>query len=102
MKRFSSLVFLSLFLLQPINSQDLDTASISGVVRDQNGAAIPGALIDVTLSKNSARRNAITDSQGRYRLIQLEPGTYTVQVNSSGFASQELKAVTIVSGQTFQ
>jgi hypothetical protein len=102
MKRISSLVFLSLLTIQPLNSQDLDTASISGIVQDQNGATIPGAVVDVTLSKTAARRNAITDSQRRYHLIQLEPGTYTVQVNSNGFATQELKEVTIVAGQNLR
>jgi hypothetical protein len=102
MKRLTSLVFLSLCLLQSINSQDLDTASISGIVEDQNGAAIPGAVVDLTLSRSGSKRTAMTDSQGRYRLIQLEPGTYTLQVSANGFASQELKGVALVSSQTLQ
>jgi hypothetical protein len=102
MQRFTSLVFLSLFLFQPIYSQDLDTASISGVVQDQNGGAIPGAAIEVTLAKTGSRRRTTTDSQGLYRLIQLEPGTYTLQVNADGFASQELRDVSLVASQSLQ
>ncbi|HEY6806807.1 MAG TPA: TonB-dependent receptor [Pyrinomonadaceae bacterium] len=102
MKRFTSLVFLSLFAFQPINSQDLDTASISGVVQDQNGAAIRGAVVEATRSATGSKRNVLTDAEGRYRLIQLEPGSYTLQVNADGFSSQEVQDVKVISAQSVQ
>ena len=101
MKRLTSLVFLLLLIVQSTNSQDLDTASIQGVVRDQNGAAIPGAIVTATFLKTTATRNATTDDEGRYRLIQLEPGAYKLQINAGGFAPQEVIDVTIVAGQSF-
>ena len=102
MKRLTSLVFLFLLLTQAISSQDLDTASIKGLVQDQNEAAIPGAVVACTLLKTGAKRTAVADSEGRYRLIQLDPGPYSLQLSASGFASQELKDITVVAGQTIQ
>jgi hypothetical protein len=102
MKKLTSLVFLSLLSFHSINSQDLDTASISGVVQDQNGAAIPGAVVEATRSSTGLKRNVLTDAQGRYRLIQLEPGSYTLQINADGFAAQEVKDVNLISAQSVQ
>ena len=95
-------IFLFTFNLQLIQAQDLDTVTLSGRVMDQNGAVVPGAEVQVTLIKSDRKRTITTDSEGRYKLIQLEPGTYIVRVSFPGFAAQELTNVTTVSGQSLQ
>src|ERR1051325_8949354 len=85
-----------------VNAQDLDTVTISGRVMDQNGAVIPGAEIQATVVKTALKRTTITDAEGRYRLIQLEPGIYVVRISFRGFAAQELTNITTVSGQSLQ
>jgi hypothetical protein len=94
-------LFTLLSLLQ-IPAQDLDTATIKGLVQDQNGGVIPGAAVEVTLLKTHSKRNAITDAAGRYRVIQLEPGNYSVRIYSTGFAAFDLKDVSTIAGQTLQ
>ncbi|HEX6044852.1 MAG TPA: TonB-dependent receptor [Pyrinomonadaceae bacterium] len=76
--------------------QDLDTVKIYGKVVDQNGAAIVGAQIQ------ARTRSATTDDQGRYRLIQLEPGSYSIRVSAPGFAAQEFTQIRTTSGQSLQ
>jgi hypothetical protein len=99
----SRLTLLTIFLFTfNVNAQDLDTVTISGRVMDQNEAVISGAEVQVTLIKTDRKRTITTDGEGRYRLIQLEPGTYTVRVSFPGFAVQELTNVTTVSGQSLQ
>ena len=78
---------LFLFNCHYVHAQDLDTVSLSGRVMDQNGALIPGAEVEVTLSKMRLTRKTMTDAQGRYRLIQLEPGNYQIRVTPAGDAS---------------
>jgi Carboxypeptidase regulatory-like domain/TonB dependent receptor/TonB-dependent Receptor Plug Domain len=95
-------IFLFTFNLQLIQAQDLDTVTIAGRVMDQNGGVIPGAEVQVMLIKTDRKRTINTDSDGRYRLIQLEPGTYIVRVSFPGFAVQELTNITTVSGQSLQ
>lgn len=85
-----------------VHAQDLDTVTISGRVMDQNGAVLPRAEIQAKLSKTGLTRTTTSDGEGRYRLIQLEPGTYTLQISFPGFASQELTNITTVSSQTLQ
>ena len=95
-------ILLFTFNLQHVNAQDLDTVTISGRIMDQNGAVLPGAEIHATLIKTVLRRTTTTDAEGRYRLIQLEPGTYVVRFSFPGFAAQEFTNITTVSGQSLQ
>ena len=76
--------------------QDLDTVTIYGKVVDQNGAVIPGAAI------TARTRKTTTNDRGQYRLIQLEPGFYSIRVSASGFAAQEFTQIRTTSGQNLQ
>ena len=69
-------ILLFTFNFQPVHAQDLDTVTISGRVMDQNSAVLPGAEVQAKLIKTGQTRTTTTDAEGRYRLIQLEPGTY--------------------------
>ena len=64
------------------------SSSITGVVRDASGAAIPGVTVeaasDVLIEKV---RTAISDSNGQYRIVDLRAGTYTVTFTLQGFAT---------------
>ena len=61
-------------------------ASIAGVVRDTSGAVLPGVTIEasspVLIEKS---RTAVSDETGRYRIIALNQGTYTVTFTLAGF-----------------
>ncbi|HEV8187906.1 MAG TPA: TonB-dependent receptor [Pyrinomonadaceae bacterium] len=95
-------IFLFTFNFQNIHAQDLDTVTIAGRIMDQAGAVIPGAEIHARLIKTGLTRTTTSDYEGRYRLIQLEPGTYTIRVSVPGFAPQELIGIATVSGQNLQ
>ena len=95
-------IFLFTFNLQNIHAQDLDTVTIVGRVMDQSGAVIPGAEIQAKLIKTGLTRTTTSDAEGRYRLIQLEPGSYTIRVSVPGFAPQEMIGIATVSGQNLQ
>jgi hypothetical protein len=83
-------------------AQDLDNVTISGRVLDQNGAVIPGATVLAIFIKTGASRSTETNAQGRYRLIQLQPGSYTLRVSLAGFDQLEKKDLTTVAGQNVQ
>jgi Carboxypeptidase regulatory-like domain/TonB-dependent Receptor Plug Domain/TonB dependent receptor len=102
----SRLTLLSIFLFtvnfQIAKAQDLDTVVVFGRIADQNAAVILGAEVHVTLVKSGQRRTTTSNAEGRYRLIQLEPGTYRVRVSSPGFAPQEAENIATVSGQSIE
>src|SRR5215467_12584998 len=63
-------------------------ASISGTVKDASGGVLPGVTIeaasDVLIEKT---RTATTDGNGRYQLVDLRPGKYTVTFQLGGFGT---------------
>ncbi len=79
--------------------QDLDNVTIGGLVIDQNGSLIPGATVIAIMVKTGVSRTTNTDDEGHYRLIQLEPGGYTVRVSAAGFESLERENLVTVAGQ---
>lgn len=57
---------------------------ISGVVLDPAGEPVAGAHVAVN-SGSAARRETITDGNGRFDIALQPPGSYTVQVQAAGF-----------------
>src|SRR5262245_32999028 len=76
------------------------TSAIQGVVTDASGAAIPEAVVNVTNTASGVARQAITSSDGLYRVLNLGPGTYRVNVKVSGFTPAERPDVTLGITQT--
>lgn len=83
-------------------AQNLDNVIIEGRIVDQNGAVIPGASVTALLTRTGSRRTAGVDSNGGYRILQLEPGTYVLRASAEGFAVQDSEAIPAISGQTLQ
>src|SRR5260370_13054063 len=69
------------------------TATLSGTVVDQNGAAIPGASITVENTSVGLKRQATTTSEGYFTIPLLPPGTYSVRAEGQGFAPVDTKDV---------
>ena len=57
-------------------------ASLSGEVTDPSGASIPNASVAVTNSLTQAVHRTTTDPTGRYRVDELDPGTYTLEAEA--------------------
>src|SRR6516162_6195776 len=76
-------------------------ASVSGTVKDASGAVLPGVTIeaasDVLIEKV---RSATTDGNGRYQIIDLRPGTYTVSFTLTGFNTIRREGVTLAGTST--
>jgi hypothetical protein len=62
-----------------------NTGAIEGTVTDQTGAVISGAVVTVRNSENGIAGSAKADEQGVYLISDLEPGIYSVKVESKGF-----------------
>jgi len=69
--------------------------SISGVVTDQQGAAVSGARITATNAATGAARAAFTNQEGLYRIAGLPIGAYSVKVEQTGFQPQLIERVEV-------
>ncbi len=68
-------------------AQSTTTGAIGLVVTDQQGAVVPNATVTVRNVETNKEDTATTDSEGRARVVNLQPGTYSVTINSSGFGA---------------
>src|SRR5215475_2523486 len=59
--------------------------SIAGTVFDSTGGALPGVTVTVTNVDTRVSQNLVTDSRGFYEALYLNPGTYAVSAELSGF-----------------
>lgn len=83
-------------------AQDLDNVTFSGKVVDANNAPIVGASVTATLVTTGIERTVTTDGDGRYRIIELQPGLYKVTSSRTGFGTQEKTDLETVAGQNVQ
>jgi hypothetical protein len=61
------------------------TGSITGIVKDPNGAVIPGVRVVARNAGTNAAIPAVTDDAGYYRLPNLVSGSYVIEVEARGF-----------------
>src|SRR5215472_7093268 len=74
------------------------TATLSGMVRDQSGGVIPEAKISLKNTATGVTRTTTTDAQGRYYLMNLDPGSYLLRVEHAGFKTTEQSGVVLTVG----
>ncbi|MGD0416846.1 MAG: TonB-dependent receptor [Terriglobales bacterium] len=58
---------------------------IMGTVVDPSGAVVPQAKVTIANKATDVRRTMVTTSAGDYTAPNLDPGTYTVSVEATGF-----------------
>ncbi len=80
----------------PLVAAAQGTGRITGSVSDATGAMLPG--VTVTAKAGTTTRTAVTDSSGRYTIDKLDPGTYTVTFELSGFGIKTNQAI-VAAGQ---
>ena len=83
---------------QPLRAQ-VGTASLSGMVADPSGAAIPSAEVGLESMTRKAVRKTVTDSLGSYVFTSLLPDTYQLVVEAKGFATKTTQNIEMTSGQ---
>jgi hypothetical protein len=75
----------SLLLLTPGQAQS-PRGSLRGSVQDVTGARIANATIVAQSSDSSLRREANSEDRGEFRIDDLLPGRYRIEVSAAGFS----------------
>ncbi len=71
------------------------SGSIAGTIFDQHGAVIPGAGITLGNETSTYLLGTITNDHGEYKFEQLEPGTYRLTIEASGFNRAEVEQIVL-------
>ena len=79
-------------------AQTLDRGELTGTVRDETGAALPGATITITHLPSGLTRVAVSGASGRYRALLLPVGPYRIEAELSGFAKLIREGVVVTIG----
>ena len=74
-------------------------ATIAGTIVDSTKGALPGATVTIRQIETGAKRTAVTDGQGRFQAPSLEPGTFEVVVELSGFQTSVRDGLRLSVGQ---
>src|SRR5579871_6424714 len=88
----ATLVILITIAALPALSKNAATGVISGQVIDQQGAAVPGAMVRLTETSTNSTTNTTTNDAGRYTFPTVAPGTYDLVVTKEGFALTRMPA----------
>jgi hypothetical protein len=92
------LLVLAALVATPVFAQ----STVSGIVRDDSGAAIPGVTITATRKAEGGEAEvAVSGGEGAFRIEGLKAGTYSVEAVLDGF-QPIAKEVKLVTGQALE
>src|SRR5215467_5287393 len=98
--RIGESLFLYLFGYTALSWSQVVGGSITGVVKDDSGGAIPEVNVTVKNRETGGERKAVTDEAGRYTLFSLAIGRYDVVAEKAGFATGRRTAIELAIGQS--
>lgn len=92
-------LFAALLFVSVSTFAQTEQGRISGVVKDETGAVIPGAAIKVVNERTGDERNAVSNEQGLFLLTSLKPSIYKITINVPNFAPVNYTGIELVAGQ---
>ena len=79
-------------------SAQIDRGTIQGVVKDQTGAVIPGAKIQIIRIDTNSTLDLSTNEEGLYTAPNLPVGDYRIVVEQAGFAITKREPIEVRTG----
>ena len=74
------------------------TAQISGAVKDSSGGVLPGVDVTATQTDTGLKRNAATEVDGSYTILNLPPGPYRIEATLQGFRTFQQTGIVLQVG----
>ena len=72
-----------------------DRATLTGIVTDPSGAAIPNASIKATNTATNTTSETKTTVDGVYAIPYLFPGVYNIEISAPGFQALKREGITL-------
>nr|MDQ2937315.1 carboxypeptidase regulatory-like domain-containing protein [Acidobacteriota bacterium] len=93
------LLVMLLFAASVVAQTQITSGTIQGTVLDTNGAAVPGANVEIKNLGTNATTTLSSNEEGKFVALQLPPGRYSVTVSKQGFATMVLENAPLTVGQ---
>ena len=74
-------------------------ASMTGLITDQSGAAVPGATVTATNQATNVDYTAVTNEAGNYTITSVPVGTYIIKAELASFKTATTKPITVEAKQ---
>ena len=74
-------------LLPSMTRAQVVGANLAGRIVDDGGGTLPGVTVTITNKANGAQQSVVTNEQGAWRVISLQPAPYTVKAELAGFGT---------------
>jgi outer membrane receptor protein involved in Fe transport len=97
--RFCVLSIIALVLSRIAYTQAVN-GTLVGTVTDSSGGTVPEATVTITDTDTNVSRSTTTDAAGYYSFPALDPGTYRVRVEKSGFSTAQMPQVQVAVNST--
>jgi outer membrane receptor protein involved in Fe transport len=97
-KKIAVLVAFSLIPGITAHAQSAVDGAIGGTVQDQTGSVVSKATIVIHSNGTNAEQTVASDDSGFFRVIHLQPGSYTVFVSAPGFQGSRSENVMVSVG----
>src|SRR5262245_41799551 len=75
------------------------TSVLTGVVRDASDAVVPGVNVKIVHADTNVTRRSSTGQSGNYRVAALDPGTYRLEFEATGFRTTIMSGIVLAVGQ---
>src|SRR5919106_5998887 len=93
------LLGVAMLLLVPAASSA--QSAIVGLLTDDSGGVLPGVTVEVSSpAMIEGTRTTVSDSQGRYRFVEMRPGTYKLTFSLTGFGTVVREGIELPSNFT--
>jgi hypothetical protein len=96
------ILLLAIIIALPLSSMaQFEAGSVLGTVKDQTGALIPNAKVQIKSLATNTLRETVSNASGEWSFPALEPGRYEVTVRQTGLRD-EVRTFELAVGQRFQ
>jgi len=86
---------LLIFLAAAGSTRGQDKARLTGTVKDQSGGMMAGASVTLTNQGTNISRTTKTDGEGNYLFVLVDPGTYRLTIERTGFKKYVQSGITL-------
>lgn len=99
MRRVLLTLIAFLFVFTTVAMAQEPFGSLEGSVKDQQGSVVQNATVTARNLATNATKTAVTNQDGQYRILQLQPGFYEVKATAANFKQSIVESIQVQVGQ---